>query len=70
MSQNHFTLSLPLKAPADAKALADLLHQKAGSSNVPHGTKVQYPSLADSIRNTKKRVGSLDWQRLTKEITL
>src|SRR5271168_2168229 len=25
MSQNHFTLSFPLKAPADAKALADQL---------------------------------------------
>jgi len=25
MSQNHFTLSFPLKTPADAKALADLL---------------------------------------------
>ena len=47
MSQNHFTLSFPLKAPADAKALAELLRQKAASSNMPHGTKVQYLGLAD-----------------------
>ncbi len=25
MSQNHFTLSFPLKAPADAKAIAEQL---------------------------------------------
>ena len=25
MSQNHFTLAFPLKAPADAKQLAELL---------------------------------------------
>jgi hypothetical protein len=27
MNQNHFTLSFPVKSPADAKALADVLPQ-------------------------------------------